>query len=149
MPRNRPRALRVTPERPPRSLRRIRGLSGRTASAIAQWEATTGLLGTSPGMTTLAWESYRAFTSRSGTTVRYPRPETCGAPTCALDDVRHARDLLEQALVRLPRPAGAELRRLLAPLDDAYLRITLPDPFARHGPYRNRAWWWHRLTQPY
>lgn len=47
-----------------------------------------------------------------------------------------SRDSLEIALRRLPRRPARELRRLVAPLDERYLRLTIPLPSKPPGP-----WW--------
>ncbi|MEU6841630.1 hypothetical protein ABZ930_07105 [Streptomyces sp. NPDC046716] len=60
--------------------------------------------------------------------------------------MRHARDVLEQILQALPARARVELRRQVASLDSAYLKRTLPDPFARHRQWRSDLWWRRRLA---
>jgi chloramphenicol 3-O-phosphotransferase len=62
------------------------------------------------------------------------------------DDVLAQRDMLDDAMRLLPEPARAELRRLIAPLDEAFLRRTLPDPLAPYVPWRGAAWWHQRIT---
>jgi hypothetical protein len=49
-----------------------------------------------------------------------------------------SREVLELAMRRLPARPGRELRRLVAPLDDEFLKRTYPDPTAPPGP------WWRR-----
>jgi bacterioferritin-associated ferredoxin len=46
------------------------------------------------------------------------------------------REALEDALHRLPRRPAQELRRLVAPLDERFLRLTHPLPSKPPGP-----WW--------
>ncbi|MGS2616014.1 hypothetical protein ACVCAH_16050 [Micromonospora sp. LZ34] len=61
-------------------------------------------------------------------------------------DVAVVRDGLEALAAALPAGPGAELRRLLATLDDEFRRRTLP----QLDPHRWRDWsgqplpWWHR-----
>ncbi|MEU6313327.1 hypothetical protein [Streptomyces sp. NPDC047014] len=60
--------------------------------------------------------------------------------------MRHARDVLEQVLEELPPRPRLELERQVVTLDSAYLRRTLPDPFARHRQWRSGLWWRRRLA---
>ncbi|MFJ6016409.1 hypothetical protein [Streptomyces sp. NPDC092952] len=60
--------------------------------------------------------------------------------------MRHARDVLELVLRRLPDRPRVELGHRVASLDAVYLRRTLPDPFARHRQWRPDLWWRRRLA---
>ncbi|MEU9008460.1 hypothetical protein AB0D12_01445 [Streptomyces sp. NPDC048479] len=54
--------------------------------------------------------------------------------------------MLEDVLEKLPARARAEFKQLLDPLDAAYSRRTLPDPFARRRRWRTQFWWHRRLA---
>ncbi|MBR8742815.1 hypothetical protein [Nocardiopsis sp. MG754419] len=136
MPRKRPGALRASPPSGPRA--HIRGLSARTCHAVHQVEVRSREPSLFRGATVLALRAYARFPSPRGRPL-YPRPAPCPSPCCAFDDVRHARDVLNHVLHRLPPRPRAELGRLLEAWDARYLRSTLPDPFA--SP---EAPWWHR-----
>jgi hypothetical protein len=128
MPRSRPTALHA-------------GISAYTARLVLAVERQ-GDYYMFVGATDQALRRYRAFLSPPGRRPLYPEPAECSCRDCSFDDVRHARDVLESVLTQLPPPARRELGRLIAPLDAAYRRRTLPDPFARAGP------WWHRRLTP-
>ncbi|WP_460431606.1 hypothetical protein [Amycolatopsis echigonensis] len=69
-------------------------------------------------------------------------------PDCPCSDPVEARDDLEAALRALPRRARAELRRIIAPLDDDFRRRTLPDPAASSlSRWHASAWWRQRLHE--
>ncbi|MET8450728.1 hypothetical protein [Streptomyces sp. NPDC005209] len=147
MPRNRPGALRArrsralphTRETPPPV--RIPGLSARTSLAIHRVESASNGFLIRVGATDEALRRYRAFLSRPGLRTLYPREAFCpSCPGCALDDVRHARDVLAEILPLLPPRARGELRRALLTLDRHYRTRTLPDPLAAA---RGEAPWWH------
>ncbi|MFC4566071.1 hypothetical protein ACFO4E_29805 [Nocardiopsis mangrovi] len=152
MPRNRPGALRarrplprISADTPPKP---IDGLSLRTCRAVHTVEALPGGFPVFPGCAELALRRYREFLSAPGGRPLYPRPAPCQCRICAMDDVTHARDVLEAVMVRLPVRPRAELRRLAAPLDTAFLRRTLPDPRARSGSsWPAEPWWHHRIGQ--
>lgn len=148
MPRKRPGALRArqTPRvawsRPPE---RIHGLSARTTLAIDRVERSSHDYYIYPGVTRRALHRYRAFLRPSGRRPLYPQDEECSCRGCALDDVRHARDVLEEILRQLPgRPRGEVARRVRA-LDTEYLQRTLPDPFAAQRQWDSDLWWRRRL----
>lgn len=153
MPRSRPGALRTAPRTAvPRTRTRavprparIRGLSARTSLAIHHLEYEDGndLPFLFPGATALALHRYREFVKTPGRRILYPRPSVCpGCPGCGLDDVRNARDVLDDALRLLPpRPRG-ELARTVRALDRRYMDRTLPDPRPQRAP-----WWHHRLGE--
>ncbi|BCY10640.1 hypothetical protein [Actinoplanes sp. L3-i22] len=61
------------------------------------------------------------------------------------DDVLEQRDMLGDAMRLLPAAAGNELRRLVDPLDDEFLRRTLPDPLAPTVPWQRDGWWHQRI----
>ncbi|MFR9797432.1 hypothetical protein ACL02U_16200 [Streptomyces sp. MS06] len=99
-----------------------------------------------PGATAHALRRYRAFLEPSGRRPLYPQDAHCSCRGCSLDDVRHARDVLEEVLQRLPSRSRAELKRRVARLDAGYLERTLPDPFAERRQWRADLWWRRRLT---
>ncbi|MGW4372528.1 hypothetical protein ACWEJ7_02535 [Streptomyces albidoflavus] len=151
MPRRRPGALRVERLAAPRSWEgpppgRIHGLSTRTSLAIGRVEGLSADHYLFPGATDRALRRYRAFVDTPGRRPLYPQDAECPCRGCSFDDVRHARDVLEAVLGRLPVRARAEVRRQLLPLDAAYLRRTLPDPFAKRRQWRSGLWWRRRLA---
>ncbi|MFH0516026.1 hypothetical protein ACHBTE_02470 [Streptomyces sp. M41] len=97
-----------------------------------------------PGVTDRALRRYRAFLQPPGRRPRFPREAGCSCRGCSLDDVRHARDVLEKVLRRLPPRPRAELARQVHVLDRRYAERTLPDPLAPHRPWRSNRWWWRR-----
>jgi len=155
MPRNRPSALRAgQPLRPVWSTsppHRLRGLSLRTCIAIHRAERqirnSYGPNYFFPGVTAAALRRYRAFLHSSGPhSSWYPEYAVIREGRYALNDVRHARDVLAAVANLLPpRPRG-ELRRLLTPLDAAFLQRTLPEPSIPGGRQRPLGWWHRRLT---
>lgn len=114
---------------------RIHGLSSRASLAVQRVELLSNDYYLSPGATGKALRRYWAFLYPAGSRPLYPQDAACRCRSCALDDVRHARDVLEQALGLLPSREGAELRRVVQQLDDLYRRRTLPIPLptAGHG----------------
>jgi hypothetical protein len=150
MPRKRPGALRaqqpiqrpVAGEVPVR----IHGLSSRASLAVHRVELLSNDYYLSPGATGKALRRYWAFLHPGGRRPLYPQDAACSCRSCALDDVRHARDVLEQALGLLPSREGAELRRVVQQLDDLYRRRTLPDPFAHRRTWHTEYWWHRRLA---
>lgn len=151
MPRRRPSALRAEQVMQPHHecpwLDQICGLSARTAYAIHLVEVASRDYYLYLGATKSALRRYRAFVSPPGKRPRYPKPADCTCRGCSLDDVRHARDVLESVLEQLSGRARADLGRQVARLDAQYLARTLPDPFASqydsNGP---RSWWERRLS---
>ncbi|ARF77253.1 hypothetical protein B7C62_18925 [Kitasatospora albolonga] len=99
-----------------------------------------------PGATNRALRRYRAFLQPPGRRPLSPQDAECPCRGCSFDDVRHARDVLELVLEQLPVRARSELKRLVAPLDTAYLARTLPDPFAGRRQWRSDLWWRRRLS---
>lgn len=95
-----------------------------------------------PGATKDALLRYREFLTPVSRRPRHPQPVVCSCRHCLFDDVTHARDVLDRVLGLLPTRARAELGRRVAPLDAAFLKRTLPDPFADR---RSNAWWNRRL----
>ena len=150
MPRRRPGALRAA--RPPRALRwdlppaRIHGLSARTSLAIARVEGLPDDYYVYSGATDRALRRYRQFLRPEGRRPRYPQDSECSCRGCSFDDVRHARDVLDETLSRLPPRPRAELAGLIADLDATYLRRTLPDPFAAERQWQADLWWRRRLA---
>lgn len=100
-----------------------------------------------PGATDRALRRYREFLHPPGRRPLYPRESSCSCSGCSFEDVRHARDVLEEVLERLPGRARAELGRLVRPLDAVFLRRTLPDPFAHRRRWRTEFWWYRRLAE--
>ncbi|MER5197255.1 hypothetical protein ACWD3J_29345 [Streptomyces sp. NPDC002755] len=150
MPRRRPRALRG--ERPlsriwgPAPPLRIHGLSTRASLAVHRVECLSDSFSVYPGATDRALRRYREFLHPPGRRPLYPRESFCSCPGCSFDDVRHARDVLEEVMERLPERARAELVRRVKLLDAVFLRRTLPDPFAHRREWRTQFWWYRRLA---
>lgn len=121
-----------------RSATPIPGVSRRTQTAIEIAE-TRQLWA---GCVSRALDRYRRFLRRPGRWLYVPWPD---CPCC---DPVDARDELEAALRALPRGARAELRRVVAPLDDEFRRRTLPDPTASSiSSWHAAAWWRQRLHE--
>jgi hypothetical protein len=158
MPRRRSRALRAAQEPlpvwTPRPPDRIPGLPADVRRLIHRIEARSPDPGVFPGATALALRRNREFLGPAGPhhRFRYPATAGCPAPACALDDVTHARDVLEDMLLALPpgRPR-AELRRLIRPLDADFTRRTLPNPLhvPDRRPRRPDQWWHGRIYQSF
>ncbi|MGH4031000.1 hypothetical protein ACQB60_18915 [Actinomycetota bacterium Odt1-20B] len=150
MPRRRPAALRA--EHTPRIAdflvppARIHGLSGRTSAAAARVERLSDDYYLYVGATDDALRRYRAFLRTPGRRPLYPQDAECSCRGCSFDDVRHARDVLDEVLRQLPPRPRAELRAHLRALDDRYLRRTLADPFAGDRQWRSDRWWRRRLS---
>ena len=136
MPRRPPGAVRAQ-QTPVGHRSRIAGLSARTITALAQFDHRRRW----PGCTAAALQGYRRLLRQRGRWLDL-EPEGC---SCCGGPLDH-RDNLEAALEALPTPERAELRRLIAPLDDNLFRRSIPDPFWRpaDGPYADR-WWHHRM----
>ncbi|MFJ1702499.1 hypothetical protein [Kitasatospora sp. NPDC088346] len=151
MPRSRPRALRaehpIHPVWGPVPPTRIHGLSAGTSLAIHRAERRGGSWFVHPGATDQALRRYRAFLSPPGNRPLYPAEAACSCGCCSFDDVRHARDVLEEILRDLPPRARGELGRALRPLDAEFLRRTLPDPFTHRRAWRTEFWWYRRLAR--
>lgn len=89
-----------------------------------------------------ALDQYRRFLRQPGRWLHVPWTD------CLCCDPVEARDELEAALRALPRRDRAELRRVLAPLDDEFRRRTLPDPAASSlSSWHAEAWWRQRLHE--
>lgn len=89
-----------------------------------------------------ALDRYRSFLRQPGRWLYLPLSD---CPCC---DPVDARDDLDAALRVLPRRDRAELRRILAPLDDDFRRRTLPDPTAWSlSLWHASAWWRQRLYE--
>jgi hypothetical protein len=145
MPRRRPSALRaeqVTTRGCECVPDQIHGISARTAYAIHLAEVSSRDEYLFPGVTKSALRRYRVFVSPPGKRSRYPKPAECPCRGCSIDDVRHARDVLESVLEQLQGRARSELGRQVARLDARYLARTLPDPFASHYDSSGPCPWW-------
>ncbi|MGX9882563.1 hypothetical protein [Streptomyces sp. NPDC002276] len=99
-----------------------------------------------PGATDGALRRYRAFLQSPGRRPLYPQDAECSCRGCSLDDVRHARDVLEEVLRQLPPRPRAQLERQVRDLDVKYIERTLPDPFADERQWRSDLWWRRRLS---
>ncbi|MFB7614035.1 hypothetical protein [Kitasatospora sp. NPDC056181] len=150
MPRRRPRALRAEQQVSriwgPAPPFRIHGLSAGASLAVRRVEFLSGSFYIRPGATEEALRRYRDFLQPLSRRPLYPQEAACPCPGCAFDDVRYARDVLEEVLERLPARARAELGRLVKPLDAVLLRRTLPDPFTHRRQWRTQFWWYRRLA---
>ncbi|CAG7653150.1 conserved hypothetical protein [Actinacidiphila bryophytorum] len=121
-----------------RPVRRIPGVSPRVQSAVHRIEARH--LGR--GAVADALHRYERFLRQPGRYLRLPWTE---CPCC---DTTDARDILEDALRRLPPAARAELGRVVARLDEEFLRRTLPDPRAASvSSWHAAAWWRKRIRE--
>lgn len=119
-------------------IRQIPGISRRTQSAVHRIEAQH--LG--PGVVADALYQYERFLQQPG---RYLYLPWCECPCC---DPTDARDILDDALRRLPPAARAALGRIVAQLDGEFLRRTLPDPRAASvSPWHAAAWWRRRSRE--
>ncbi|WP_316520732.1 hypothetical protein [Kitasatospora brasiliensis] len=151
MPRKRPGAVRAEHPTPrvwgPTPPARIHGLSARAALAVLRTERLNPGYLIHPGDTDRALRRYREFLHPPGRRPLYPQEAECSCSGCSFDDVRHARDVLEEILPILPPRARAELVRVLRPLDAALLRRTLPDPFTHRRSWRTEFWWYRRLAR--
>ncbi|MFD4658670.1 hypothetical protein ACFWP2_23920 [Kitasatospora sp. NPDC058444] len=128
---------------------RIHGLSARASLAVHRIEARSDSWYLTSGATDRALRRFRAFLHPPGRRPLYPQESmVTSCPGCAFDDVRHARDVLQEVLDRLPPRARAELARLVRPLDTALRDRTLPDPFAHRRQWRTEFWWYRRLADP-
>ena len=121
-----------------RPVRQIPGIGRRTQSAIHGIEAQ--YLGR--GAVVDALQRYQRFLHQPGRYLYLPGDD---CPCC---DPTDARDTLEDALRRLPPTARAGLRRIVALLDEEFLRRTLPDPSAASvSSWHAAAWWWQRIRE--
>ncbi|CAM5514972.1 hypothetical protein STENM223S_03177 [Streptomyces tendae] len=149
MPRKRPGALRA--EQPLHVVwglppERIHGLSARTSVAIDRVERLSGDYYVYPGATDRALRQYRAFLQPPGRRPLYPQNAECSCRGCSFDDVRHARDVLEEVLRQLPPRPRAQMQSQVRALDAKYVERTLPDPFAADRQWRSDLWWRRRLV---
>ncbi|MFD0355881.1 hypothetical protein ACFVHW_19415 [Streptomyces sp. NPDC127110] len=149
MPRRRPGALRAEAPSPrlwgPAPPPRIHGLSAGTSLAVHRAERLSDDF-LYPGATARALRCYQEFLAVPGRRPLYPQEAECSCSGCAFDDVRHARDVLEEVSQELRPRARAELLRLLRPLDATFFRRTLPDPFTHRRTRRVDFWWYRRLA---
>ena len=122
------------------TIRPIDGLSSRTNAAIVRLQ----LRHPGIGSVATALASYRRAVRRPGRWLDL-RLDRCPCPSC---DPVDQRDVLEEALRRLPPAASRELRRIVNALDEEFLRKTLPDPSAfRLSAWHAQAWWRQRLQE--
>jgi hypothetical protein len=151
MPRRRPGRLRADRHDAPRAWddqppRRIPSLSFRASLAIRHVERLSTDYYLFPGATERALRRYQSFLMPPGRRPLYPQDGECSCRGCSFDDVRHARDVLDEVLRQLPARARQELGRRVASLDAGYLRRTLPDPFADRRTWSSDLWWHRRLA---
>ncbi|MET7950800.1 hypothetical protein [Micromonospora sp. NPDC005324] len=135
------RALLKSAGRNAGKIRPIDGLSNGTNAAIARLErGQPGI-----GSVATALDGYRRTIRRSGRWLDLS-PDNCPCPGCG--NAVEQRDVLGDALRRLPAAARRELQRVVDPLDEEFLRKTLPDPrAAKLSSWHAQAWWRQRLTE--
>ncbi|MEU3567608.1 hypothetical protein AB0E96_04125 [Kitasatospora sp. NPDC036755] len=151
MPRRRPAGLRTDHRHEPRTWddpppARIPRLSTRAGPATHRVEQLSTDYCVHPGATDRAPRRHRAFTLPTGRRPRYPQGAHGSCRGCSFDDVRHARDVLDQLLRELPARAREEPGRRVAVPEAACLRRTPPDPFADRRQRRPDPWWRRRLA---
>ncbi|MDN3241323.1 hypothetical protein [Glycomyces tritici] len=116
-----------------RPLPRIPGASSALQGAIARLETDDSRF--HPGDVASAFRVWQRVTGgparRAQDHAVHADCELCNPPS---------RDVLELALHLLPRRSAQELRHLVAPLDERFLRLTIPLPSKPPGP------WWARRT---
>jgi hypothetical protein len=124
-----PRRPRITPWRYPR----IPCGSSALHAAIRLLEQHDRDL--SPGDIAWSFDRWRRIANRpTPSPLGYGFANECGVWGCCPP----SRDALEIAIRRLPLRPSRELRRLVAPLDERFLKRTYADPTAPPGP------WWTR-----
>ncbi|MDA1361717.1 hypothetical protein O1R50_18965 [Glycomyces luteolus] len=120
---------RIVPPATPRPIPRIPGASSALQGATARLEHDDPRF--SPGDVASAFHVWHRAVSgparRARDHARHADCELCNPPS---------RDVLELALHLLPRRSAQELRRLVAPLDERFMRLTIPLPGKPPGP-----WW--------
>lgn len=120
--------------------RPINGLSNGANAAIVRLERENPGLGS----VATALADYRRTVRQSGRWLDLPF-DYCPCGHC---DVVDQRDVLGEALRRLPAAARRELQRLVDPLDEEFLRKTLPDArAAERSTWNAQAWWRQRLRE--
>jgi hypothetical protein len=129
MPRRRPHRLR-RPHHQPGPQPQIPGLSARTLAAIRHVEEVDSQL--HPAAKSLAM--YEELLRRPG---RWLPGDAVISPGL---EPESARGALQDILAKLPPAPRRELELVLKPLDDDYLRRTLPEP--GEDPAQNRQWRW-------
>ncbi|MEV0703661.1 hypothetical protein AB0I53_37885 [Saccharopolyspora sp. NPDC050389] len=86
-------------------------------------------------------DRYRRFLRQSGRWLYIPAYDSPANPVTA-------RDALERAMPRLSPRARAELRRMLAPLDEEFRRCTIRHPRApAMSEWNAEAWWRQRMEE--
>ncbi|RKN34961.1 hypothetical protein D7294_31300 [Streptomyces hoynatensis] len=129
--------------RPGESRAVVPGLSARTLAAIAAAERERLW----PGAAHEAWRRWHRLVHAPGHGVLYPYAVGVGLWPVPIGDWWYpdeCRAALETIRRAVPRRCAAELGALLAPLDERYLRRTLPDPAAP----ADEPWWRRRLLRP-
>ncbi|RQX17629.1 hypothetical protein DDE19_10730 [Micromonospora ureilytica] len=142
MARRSPGALRAPLKSAGRNAVRLRPIDGLSKGANA---AIVRLEGTHPGFVPVATalDGYRRAIRRSGRWLDLG--DDCSCPGC---DVLYQRDVLGDAMRRLPTAAFRELRRVVEPLDEEFRRKTLPDPRAAElSAWHAQAWWRQRIRE--
>lgn len=121
-----------------RPIPQVPGIPGRTQAAINRIECQyLGL-----GAVAEALYRYERFLHQPGRYLYLPWDD---CPCC---DPCDARDVLEDALRRLPPAAQGGLRLIVARLDEEFLRRTLPDPWAASvSSWHAAAWWRQRIRE--
>lgn len=147
MPRRRPSQVRLDLPRPLRQWERravVSGLSSRILAEIDRVERERLWIGAAHE----ALEHWQKICRRPGRGVMHTRAtqydnwydhetgEDIGPERC--------RDVLETLVHALSPRAARDLRALIAPLDERFLRRTLNDPFAPP----DAPWWMRRIKRP-
>ena len=114
-------------------MRRIRGLSLLTRIAIQRVEDERYW----PNAVADSLEQYRLLLRQPG---RYLSGDVSISPGIEPED---AHNLIESVLRHLPRGARVDLERLIAPLDEEFLRRTVPSLWWSEWAGR----WWYQRTR--
>jgi hypothetical protein len=128
MPRRRPsqvRAAQPIRRRPGQKIRQVSGVSAATLRAIAELEHTRPR----PGDIAEALDAWAGFVRGPTRAITGYTPEY---DCCRWHDPVVHRELLHMALHALPTKAARELRALIQPLDETYLRRSIPTQRTAH-----------------
>jgi hypothetical protein len=141
MPRSRPRALQAARSLQARGRsphRIVAGVSAKAASEIFRWEVDHPWLELGSVASALrGWSAFIHGPIRDIAEASHGHGEPRPCDHCHPGPDH--RDTLQLVLNALSRSAARELRRRVAPLDEHYLRRTVPDSFSpAHLP------WWQR-----